>query len=271
MHAIGQALYEQVVYDEDGQLVTGTFVDYALPTAAEVPAFETDRTETPSPVNTLGVKGVGEAGTIAATPAVVAAVLDALLAARRDRARHAADADEGVAGDPGGRADTRRCRMITAPFDYAAPDSVEEAIRILHENGEDAKLLAGGHSLLPLMKVRLAAPTVLVDLRKIPGLHSVEQENGGWTIGAMTRHAALQDAAELGVVARAASLIADQQVRNRGTIGGSLAHGDPASDLPAVLLALDGSVTARGPNGERRSPPASCSRTTSRRRWRTTR
>jgi aerobic carbon-monoxide dehydrogenase large subunit len=77
-HAIGQALYEQVVYDAEGQLVTGTFVDYALPTAAELPSFETDRTETPSPVNSLGVKGVGEAGTIAATPAVTAAVLDAL-------------------------------------------------------------------------------------------------------------------------------------------------------------------------------------------------
>jgi carbon-monoxide dehydrogenase medium subunit len=119
--------------------------------------------------------------------------------------------------------------MITAPFDYEAPESLEEAIRMLHENGEDAKLLAGGHSLLPLMKVRLAAPTILIDLRKVPG----------------------QDTTELGVVARAASLIADQQVRNRGTIGGSLAHGDPASDLPAVLLALDGEVTARGPNGER--------------------
>jgi carbon-monoxide dehydrogenase large subunit len=78
VHAIGQALYEQVVYDDEGQLVTGTFVDYALPTAAELPSFETDRTETPSPVNTLGVKGIGEAGTIGATPAVVAAVLDAL-------------------------------------------------------------------------------------------------------------------------------------------------------------------------------------------------
>ena len=141
--------------------------------------------------------------------------------------------------------------MITAPFDYEAPESVEEAIRMLHENGEDAKLLAGGHSLLPLMKMRLATPTVLVDLRKIPGLHGVQQDNGGWRIGPMTRHADLQDVAELGVVARAASLIADQQVRNRGTIGGSLAHGDPASDLPTVLLALDGSVTARGPNGER--------------------
>jgi carbon-monoxide dehydrogenase medium subunit len=141
--------------------------------------------------------------------------------------------------------------MITAPFDYEAPESLDEAIRILHENGEDAKLLAGGHSLLPLMKVRLAAPTVLVDLREIPGLHGIEQQNGGWRIGPMTRHADLQDVTELGVVARAASLIADQQVRNRGTIGGSLAHGDPASDLPTVLLALDGEVTARGPNGER--------------------
>ena len=141
--------------------------------------------------------------------------------------------------------------MITAPFDYEAPESVEEAVRMLHENGEDAKLLAGGHSLLPLMKVRLAAPTVLVDLRRVPGLQGIQQENGGWRIGSMTRHADLQDAAELGVVARAASKIADQQVRNRGTIGGSLAHGDPASDLPTVLLALEGSVTARGSSGER--------------------
>jgi aerobic carbon-monoxide dehydrogenase medium subunit len=141
--------------------------------------------------------------------------------------------------------------MITAPFDYEAPESVDEAIRMLHENGEDAKLLAGGHSLLPLMKLRLALPSVLVDLRRIPGLHGIQQENGGWRIGPMTRHADLQDTPELGVVARAAGLIADQQVHNRGTIGGSLAHGDPASDLPAVLLALEGSVTARGPNGER--------------------
>jgi len=141
--------------------------------------------------------------------------------------------------------------MITAPFDYEAPESLDEAIRMLRENGEDAKLLAGGHSLLPLMKVRLAAPTVLVDLRRIPGLHGIERENGGWRIGAMTRHADLQEAAELGVVARAASEIADQQVRNRGTIGGSLAHGDPASDLPTVLLALEGEVSARGTSGER--------------------
>jgi carbon-monoxide dehydrogenase medium subunit len=141
--------------------------------------------------------------------------------------------------------------MITAPFDYEAPESLDDAIRMLHESGEDAKLLAGGHSLLPLMKVRIARPSLLVDLRRVPGLGGIEQRDGGWRIGPMARHAELQDRTDLGVVARAASKIADQQVRNRGTIGGSLAHGDPASDLPAVLLALDGGVTARGTNGER--------------------
>jgi carbon-monoxide dehydrogenase medium subunit len=141
--------------------------------------------------------------------------------------------------------------VIPAPFDYEAPESVEEAVRMLHENGEDAKLLAGGHSLLPLMKLRMAAPTVLIDLRKIPGLHGIQEDNGSWRIGAMTPHAMLQDTPELGVVARAASMIADQQVRNRGTIGGSIAHADPASDLPNVVKTLEAEVTVRGPNGER--------------------
>jgi aerobic carbon-monoxide dehydrogenase medium subunit len=141
--------------------------------------------------------------------------------------------------------------VIPAEFDYEAPESLEEAIRMLRENGEDAKLLAGGHSLLPLMKLRLAAPTVLIDLRRIPGLHGIQRENGFWRLGPMTRHADLQDAEELGVVSRAASLIADQQVRNRGTIGGSLAHADPASDMPAVMLVSDGEVTAQGTGGQR--------------------
>jgi len=141
--------------------------------------------------------------------------------------------------------------MIPAEFEYAVPESLEEAIRMLHENGEEAKLLAGGHSLLPLMKLRLAAPTLLVDLRRIPGLHGVQREDGEFRIGAMTPHATLQDTPELGLACRVAGTIADQQVRNRGTIGGSLAHGDPASDLPAVLLAAEGTVTARGPSGQR--------------------
>ena len=141
--------------------------------------------------------------------------------------------------------------MIPAEFDYVAPDTLQAAISALQGGGEDAKLLAGGHSLLPLMKLRLAAPSLLVDLRKVPGLHGIQRENGSWRIGAMTPHAELQRAAELGIVARAAGTIADQQVRNRGTIGGSLAHGDPASDLPAIMLITEASVTLQGAGGQR--------------------
>ena len=146
--------------------------------------------------------------------------------------------------------------MIPAQFDYVAPDSLDEALRLLSEGGEEAKLLAGGHSLLPLMKLRLATPSLLVDLRKVPGLDGVERQNGSWRIGALTPHATLERSPELGILATAAATIADPQVRNRGTIGGSLAHGDPAADLPAVLLIAEGSVTLRGPGGER-SVPAS--------------
>ena len=140
--------------------------------------------------------------------------------------------------------------MIAAGFEYAAPDSLDEAIRLLGEGGEDAKLLAGGHSLIPLMKVRLAAPTLLVDLRRGPGLRGVSSEDSELRIGAMTPHAELADA-KAGLLATAAGQIADQQVRNRGTIGGSLAHGDPASDLPAVVLAAEARVALRGAGGER--------------------
>jgi carbon-monoxide dehydrogenase medium subunit len=141
--------------------------------------------------------------------------------------------------------------VIPAEFDYHRAESVVDAATTLAERGEEAKLIAGGHSLLPLMKLRLATPSLLVDISRLDELRGVERANGGWKIGGGTRHADLQSRDDLGVVGRAASLIADQQVRNRGTIGGSLAHGDPASDLPAVLLATDGEVTARGPEGER--------------------
>ena len=140
--------------------------------------------------------------------------------------------------------------MIPAEFDYAAPDSLDEVIRLLSENG-DAKIIAGGHSLLPLMKLRLAAPSLLVSIGRVPGLRGIERSNGGVKIGAMTRHAVVANASELGVTSHAAGMIADQQVRNRGTIGGSLSHGDSAGDLPTVFLAAEGSVTARGGSGER--------------------
>jgi carbon-monoxide dehydrogenase medium subunit len=141
--------------------------------------------------------------------------------------------------------------VIPPEFDYVAPDTLDEALQALSGGGEDAKILAGGHSLLPLMKLRLAAPTLLVDLRKVPGLRGVQRENGQWRIGAMTRHADMQGNADLGPVGQATALIADQQVRNRGTIGGSLAHGDPASDLPTVFLACEGSLTVVGSGGTR--------------------
>ena len=249
-HAIGQALYEQVVYDDEGQLVTGTFVDYALPTAAELPSFNTDRTETPSPIELARREGRGRGGHDRGHPGRDRRRARRARAARRVGAGHAAHADAGLRGDPGGPSG-RRPAMITAAFDYEAPETLDEAVRMLVENGDEAKLIAGGHSLLPLMKLRLAAPALLVDLRRVPGLHGIQRENGSWRIGAMARHADLQDTPELGVVSHAAGLIADQQVRNRGTIGGSLAHGDPASDMPAVLLALEGELSAQGPGGLR--------------------
>ena len=144
--------------------------------------------------------------------------------------------------------------MIPSEFDYTVPATLEEAVRALSEGGEDAKLMAGGHSLLPLMKLRLAAPTLLVDLRQVPGLRGVQRENGAVRIGAMTPHAELEDTKELGLISEAAGLIADRQVRHRGTVGGSLAHGDQASDLPAVMLATEATVTAQGAGGQREIP-----------------
>jgi carbon-monoxide dehydrogenase medium subunit len=141
--------------------------------------------------------------------------------------------------------------MIPAEFDYAVAGSLDEAIQMLVDGGEDAKLLAGGHSLIPLMKLRLAAPSLLIDLRKVAGLGGISREDGTWRIGALTPHTELEHSPELGLASTVAGTIADPQVRNRGTIGGSLAHGDPASDLPGVLLAAEGSVTVQGPDGQR--------------------
>jgi carbon-monoxide dehydrogenase medium subunit len=141
--------------------------------------------------------------------------------------------------------------MIPAEFDYTAPESLQDAIGALVDGGEDAKLLAGGHSLIPLMKLRLAAPSLLVDLRRVPGLHGVERQNGHWRIGALTPHATLEHSPQLGLISAVAATIADPQVRHRGTIGGSLAHGDSASDLPAAMLVTEAQVTLQGPNGQR--------------------
>jgi aerobic carbon-monoxide dehydrogenase medium subunit len=140
--------------------------------------------------------------------------------------------------------------VIPSAFEYVAPESLDEALAALRDGGEDAKVLAGGHSLIPLMKLRLAAPSLLVDLRRVPGLSGIQREDGAWRIGAMTSHYEVSGGG-LGLASAAAGTIADPQVRYRGTLGGSLAHGDPASDMPAVVLAAEGAVTVRGPSGQR--------------------
>ena len=143
--------------------------------------------------------------------------------------------------------------MIPAKFDYQRAGSADEAIALLERHGDDAKLLAGGHSLLPLMKLRLASPAVLIDIGRLRDLSYVRDGGDHIAIGALTRHRELETSellrAEVPLLAHAASQVGDPQVRHRGTIGGSIAHGDPASDLPAVVLALGGSFVVRGPGG----------------------
>ena len=146
--------------------------------------------------------------------------------------------------------------MIPPPFEYHAPHSVGDALALLSTLGEDAKLLAGGHSLLPMMKLRFAQPSALIDLNRIPELRGIREERGLIRIGAMTTEneliasKMLQDRVPL--LPEAAHVIADPQVRNRGTIGGDIAHGDPTNDHPALAMALDATFVLQGPNGERR-------------------
>jgi carbon-monoxide dehydrogenase medium subunit len=145
--------------------------------------------------------------------------------------------------------------MIPSKFDYVRVSSADEAVAALVEHGDEAKLLAGGHSLLPLMKLRLATPSVLVDVGRLAELSYIRDGGDHVAVGALTRHHDLEHSDLLGteapILRHAAGQVGDPQVRHRGTIGGSLAHGDPASDLPAVLLALRATFVAKGPDGER--------------------
>ena len=145
--------------------------------------------------------------------------------------------------------------MISSAFAYHAPTSVAEAVDLLTEHGEDAKLLAGGHSLIPLMKLRLAEPGVLIDLGKVADMAYIREDGGGLAIGAMTTYAALESSDAVRrrapVLADAARQVADAQVRNMGTIGGSLAHADPAGDLPAVAIALNAELITSSQGGHR--------------------
>jgi len=145
--------------------------------------------------------------------------------------------------------------LIPAPFTYRRASSVDEAVNLAAQAGEDAKFLAGGHSLMPLMKLRLAVPETVVDIGRIGELSHIGEGDGHFAIGALATHDALARsdvlAAGLPLLAHAAGQIGDPQVRHCGTIGGSLAHADPAADLPAVVMALDATLVARGPSGTR--------------------
>ncbi|MFD2418513.1 FAD binding domain-containing protein [Amycolatopsis pigmentata] len=150
--------------------------------------------------------------------------------------------------------------MIPAAFDYAAPSTVDEAVRVLAEAGEDAKVLAGGQSLLPVLRMRLAAPTKIIDLGRIAELRGVRDEGDVLAIGAMTTHHDVQRdsliAEHAALLAKATATVADPQVRHRGTFGGAIAHADPAGDLLAPALALDAEMVIAGADGRRTVPAA---------------
>ncbi len=148
--------------------------------------------------------------------------------------------------------------MIPAAFDYHRPGTLDEAVKLLSSHGDQAKVLSGGMSLLPMLKLRLASFAHLVDIGRIPGLDYIKEEGGFLKIGAMTRQAALERSdlirTQYPILADAVPLIADPLVRNRGTVGGNVANGDPGNDQPAIMLALGATFVARGPKGERSVP-----------------
>jgi aerobic carbon-monoxide dehydrogenase medium subunit len=148
--------------------------------------------------------------------------------------------------------------MIAQPFQYESPRTIKEAIALLQKYGDEAKILSGGHSLIPMMKLRFATPEYLIDINRIPGLSYIREEGGILKIGALTRESEIEHSDLLKkhfpIFGDVTKLIADPQVRNMGTIGGNLAHGDAANDHPAVMLALNATVIATGPDGERAIP-----------------
>ena len=252
VQGVGPVLWEGAVYDENGQLLTGSMQDYALPRADVLPDIEVRSNSTPSPHHPLGVKGVGR-GRDHRVHAHGLQRRDGRAAPVRDHShRHAADAGEGLAGYP--RRAERRLGMYPAQTTYHRAGSVAEAVQLLADN-EGAKVLAGGHSLIPMMKLRLATPAVLVDIGHIGALKGIEAGDGGLSIGALTTFAEIA-ASDLvkqhaPLLAEAAALVGDPTVRNRATIGGNVSHGDPQSDSPTVLTALGATLNVTGPGGDR--------------------
>ena len=247
---IGQAMIEEVVYSDDGQLLTGSFMDYAIPRAIDFPRFELDATVTPTPVNPLGAKGVGEAGTLGSTPCIVTAAVDAL---SEFGVKHI---DMMLRPEKLWRIIQGGAVVISTTFEYSRATSLDDALAKLRAANGGGKLIAGGHSLVPLMKLRLSEPRDADRHRAHSG--PVRHPRDGRRDRDRRRHRRTTTSPRprccsrrVPMLAEAAATIGDPQVRNRGTLGGSLAHADPAADYPAVMLALDADIHVKGPRGSR--------------------
>ena len=261
---IAEALYEEAIYDESGNLMTSSMTKYLRARRRRRSRrWSTDNSqETWSTTNPLGVKGIGEAGTIASPPAVINAVIDALATSGVTDVGKPASPGARVASDPATRREVRhdpRDVRVRARRDRRPCDRAARAPR------EDAKILAGGHSLLPLMRFRLARPDLLVDIGRVA--RPLVRPGGRRRRGDRGAHPAPRRGEQRARSRRRArswrtppAQIGDPQVRHMGTIGGSVAHGDPASDLPTVLVALDADFVIRSAGGHRApSTPATSS------------
>ncbi len=251
VQGLGGVLLEDFVYDADGNPLTTTFMDYLLPTATEVPNLEIGHIVTDATSNPGGFKGMGEGGAIGSHAAVANAVSDAL-----------APFGVTVTSTPLGPGQIyeliKEARsMKPAPFDYHAPATLEEAAELL-SSLDDVKVLAGGQSLIPILALRLTRFEHLVDLGRVQELKGISRSNGTLTIRAMTTHAEIgaSDTVATGapLVAKATPLIGHFQIRNRGTLGGSIVHADPAAEYPAVAAALDATMVVSSSRGSRRIP-----------------
>ena len=260
---IGTAFYEETPYDDNGQPLASTLADYMLPGATEVPNMRLHHFETPSPHTEFGAKGMGEGGAIAAGGAVQRGQRCAAPAGRGRAAAHAAVADAGArrhrAGQPPARARQRGGDgMKAAAFEYTRPGSLQEALRALRAHEGRAKLMAGGQSLGPMLNLRLARPPVVIDISGLAELRTVTRQDGGLRVGAAVTHAEIEDGVHELLrgtpLQQVAPGIAYRAIRNRGTLGGSLAHADPAADWVLTMVGLGATLEIAGPDGVRMLP-----------------
>ena len=269
VQGIAAALYEEFVYDDVGQFLTGTFADYLVPTVAEIPAVEMLHQETPSPLTPLGAKGLAEGNCMSVPACIANAIADALgvkevqlpATPRRIHALMAGPEASRPQNWPRPCHAARRGRpMKPRPFDYVRPDTVDEAVAILAEHGDDARILAGGQSLMAMLNLRVVDPAILVDITRIPELDVIREidthgHGGKIEVGAAVTQNRLMAwpalAQKLPLLAAALPFVGHFQTRNKGTVCGSIAHADPTSEIPLSLAVLEGEVVLRSARGTR--------------------